>query len=186
MSSKNKNLILTLEELKKKIRLVQDYPKKGIIFKDLSPLYEDSLYFYSVVEHLAMRIKQPVNIIASTEAQGFILGGALAHRLGAGFIQIRKKGELPGKTKRIDFNMQYASSTLEIQEGILSKNKRVLIFDDAIATGYTAKASKSLIESEGGLVVGFAFVMELAGLGGRSLLNDNNIISLIRFSLEKT
>lgn len=184
MNSKSKNLTLSLEDLKKKVRLVQDYPKKGIIFKDLGPLYEDPLYFYSVVEHFAVRIKQVVDIVASTEAQGFILGGALAHRLNSGFVQIRKKGELPGKTKRINFNMQYASTTLEIQEGIFPKNKKVLIFDDAIATGYTAKASKSLIESEGGIVVGFAFVMELDGLGGRNVLGDKNIISLIHFSPE--
>jgi adenine phosphoribosyltransferase len=182
---KKRNRILTLEDLKKKIRLIPNYPKKGITFKDLGPLYEDSSCFYSVVEHIAMRIKQPVDIVASTEAQGFILGGALAQRLNSGFVQIRKKGELPGKTRRVDFDMQYASTTLEIQEGIFPKNKKILIFDDAIATGYTARASKSLVESEGGVVVGFAFVMELDGLGGREVLGYSNIISLIHFFPEE-
>lgn len=179
--------ILTPDQLKQKIGLIPNYPKEGITFKDLGPLYQDKQSFASLIENLSSRIREEIenfDYVAAMEAQGFILGGALAEHLNKGFIQIRKAGELPGLTRRKNFEMQYATTAIEIQRDIIKPESKVLIFDDAIATGKTAFAAKQLIEEEKGVVSGFVFVMELDGFGGRKLLTNNHIVSLIHFSQE--
>lgn len=181
-SQESSGAVLTHDELERKIRLIPNYPREGITFRDLGPIYLDQQGFSSLVELLSGSIEQEIgdfDYIAAMEAQGFIIGGALAQRLHKGFLQIRKDGELPGLTRKVSFSMQYANSALEIQTGIIRPNSRVLIYDDAIATGRTALAARELIEGERGIVAGYVFIMELGGFGGRELLASNKVSSLL-------
>lgn len=166
--------------LKAIIRSFPDFPKKGIIFRDISPLLKDPKAVQYVADQFYEYYKNKrVDLIAGIEARGFIFACALAIRFGKGFVMIRKQGKLPGKTLNLSYEIEYGNATMEIQQDAVSKGQNVLIADDLIATGGTAKATAKLIEQLGGNVVGFAFVVELADLKGRDLVKGYDIHSLV-------
>jgi len=170
-----------VEELKKLIRDVPDFPKKGIIFKDITPLLKDKTAFRRVVDIFADRYKdKKIDFIASIEARGFILGAAIADRLGIGMIPVRKKGKLPYKTTSVTYDLEYGTDTLEMHEDAVSRGDRVLVIDDLLATGGTAGAVCELIQKSGGDVVEVSFLIELEFLKGRAKLKNHPIFSLLK------
>jgi len=169
-------------DLKKYIRDIPDFPKKGIIFKDITTLLKDKEAFKKAINLLAKNYKdQQVDFIVAVEARGFIFGAALAYKLGAGFIPIRKKGKLPYKTKNITYSLEYGTDTLEIHEDAIPENARVLIVDDLLATGGTIKAVADLVKEQKALIVGLAFVVELRFLKGKEKLQDFDLYSVIKY-----
>ena len=168
--------------LKAAIRDVPDFPKKGIVFKDITTLLKDPALFRRTVDLLAVLCgDRPVDKVVAIESRGFILGGVLASRLGAGFVPVRKPGKLPAKTLRASYALEYGTDTLEIHEDALDKGERVLIVDDVIATGGTAHAVGDLVDRLGAKVVAFAFLVELSFLNGREKLAGREVLSLIRY-----
>ncbi|MCB1510950.1 MAG: adenine phosphoribosyltransferase [Hyphomicrobiaceae bacterium] len=160
-----------MDNLKRLVRTIPDYPKPGIMFRDITTLLADAQGFKAAVAQLAEPYRTlPVDAVAGIEARGFILGGAVADRLGCGFIPIRKKGKLPFKTIGQDYELEYGIDTIEIHEDAIKPGERVLVVDDLIATGGTASAGASLISRTGGEIVGAAFVVDLPELGGRARL----------------
>jgi len=171
-----------VDALKAAIRDVPDFPKKGIVFKDITTLLKDPALFRRTVDLLAVLCgDRPVDKVVAIESRGFILGGVLASRLGAGFVPVRKPGKLPAKTLRASYALEYGTDTLEIHEDALKKGERVLIVDDVIATGGTAHAAGELVDRLGAKVVAFAFLVELTFLNGREKLAGREILSLIRY-----
>ena len=171
-----------VDALKAAIRDVPDFPKKGIVFKDITTLLKDPALFRRTVDLLAVLCgERPVDKVVAIESRGFILGGVLASRLGAGFVPVRKPGKLPAKTLRASYALEYGTDTLEIHEDALNKGERVLIVDDVIATGGTAHAVGELVDRLGAKVVAFAFLVELGFLNGREKLAGREILSLIRY-----
>ncbi len=171
---------MDIETIRERVRDIPDYPKKGIIFRDITPLINDSEAFNAVVDELAGRIKAPVDHVAGIEARGFIFAGALAYKLGVGVIPIRKKGKLPFEKISEDYDLEYGSESIEIHTDSLAKGDNVLIVDDLLATGGTARAASSLIRRLNGNVSALAFVIELTDLKGRENLPDVEIISLLK------
>ncbi len=169
--------------LKSIIREFPDFPKKGILFRDISPVLRDPDAMKFVIEqfHEICRDKN-VDLIAGIESRGFIIACALAMRLHKGCIMIRKQGKLPGRTTALAYDIEYGSATMEIQDDAVSGGQHVLIADDLIATGGTARASAQLIERLGGKVAGFVFVIELAGLRGREIINGYEVHSLVKYT----
>ncbi|MGE5513127.1 MAG: adenine phosphoribosyltransferase [Bacteroidota bacterium] len=160
-----------MQDLKKLIRSIPDYPKPGIVFRDVTTLLGDAQGFKAAIARLAEPYRvEPVDAVAGIEARGFILGGAVADRLGCGFVPMRKKGKLPGKTIGQEYTLEYGVDIIEIHEDAIEKGKRVLIVDDLIATGGTAEAAVKLVRRSGGAIVGAAFVIDLPDLGGRKRL----------------
>lgn len=172
-------------DLAKSIRSIPDFPKPGILFRDITTLIKDKKAFKSSVELIAQKFAQEkIDYVVGVEARGFIFGGALATRLNVGFIPIRKKGKLPAKTKGITYNLEYGTDTLEIHEDALSPGDKVLIIDDLLATGGTVRAVADLVEAQGAKVLGLAFVIELVDLKGRDKLKNYPIVSLVHFEGE--
>jgi adenine phosphoribosyltransferase len=169
-------------ELAAKIRDVQDFPRQGIVFKDIMPLLGDPEALRCAVESLAewAEPRRP-DVILGAEARGFILGGALAYRLGCAFVPARKPGKLPWHTVSVKYALEYGFDALELHADAFGKGQRVLVHDDVLATGGTAKAKVDLVEQLGGDVVGLAFVIELAFLHGRDRLAGYDIHSLISY-----
>ena len=169
-------------DLRERIRDVQDFPKPGIVFKDITPLLLDPAAFDHAVSALA-RYARPlgVELIVSAEARGFIFGGALAHELGAGFVPARKPGKLPHETISVQFQLEYGLDELQLHADALTGGTRVLIHDDVLATGGTAKATIDLVEQLGGKVAGCAFVVELGFLRGREALAGYDVHALARY-----
>ncbi len=168
--------------LKAKIRSIPDYPKKGILFRDITPMLKDSRSFSMCVRELARNFERDrIEYVAGIEARGFILGGAIAEALHAGFIPIRKKGKLPYQKVSIDYELEYNIGTLEMHSDAVEKGNRVLIVDDLLATGGTAKAAAGLLGKLGAEIAGFAFVIELTDLDGRKQLDGEKIISLVKY-----
>jgi adenine phosphoribosyltransferase len=168
--------------LKEKIRNIPDYPKKGIMFRDITPLLKDKTVFALCIKEIANKFKDSkIDYVAGIEARGFILGGALACALNAGFVPIRKKGKLPYKKVSIDYELEYNKETMEIHEDAVEKGSSVLIVDDLLATGGTAKAAASLIRSLGAKVIGFAFLVELSELKGIGKLDGGKVFRLVRY-----
>ena len=169
-------------DLRDRVRDVPDFPKPGIVFKDLMPLVADATYFRETIDRLAewARPRQP-DIILGAEARGFIFGGALAYDLGCGFVPARKPGKLPWKTVEATYELEYGTDRLQVHEDAISKGTRVIVHDDVLATGGTAKAKTELVEELGGEVVGMLFVVELAFLNGRDKLTDYDVESLISY-----
>ncbi|MCH9807949.1 MAG: adenine phosphoribosyltransferase [Alphaproteobacteria bacterium] len=158
-----------LSELKSLVRAIPDYPKPGIMFRDVTTLFADAQGFKAAIAQIAEPYRtQPIDAVAGIEARGFILGGAIADRLGCGFIPIRKKGKLPWKTISQDYELEYGTDTIEIHEDAVSEGERILIVDDLIATGGTAEAAVKIITRAGGVIEGAAFVIDLPELGGRA------------------
>ncbi len=169
-------------DLTDRIRDVPDFPKPGIVFKDVMPLVADAAYFHEAVERLAdfARPRQP-DIILGAEARGFIFGGALAYLLGCGFVTARKPGKLPWKTVSATYELEYGTDSLEVHSDAIPAGARVIVHDDVLATGGTAKAKVELVEKLGAEVVGLAFVIELAFLDPRKKLAGYDVLSLIQY-----
>ena len=160
-----------MNELKSLIRTIPDYPKPGIMFRDVTTLFGDAAGFKATIARMAEPFRtEPVDAVAGIEARGFILGGAIADRLGCGFIPIRKKGKLPWKTIGQEYTLEYGVDTIEIHEDAIRPGERILIVDDLIATGGTAEAAVQLVRRTGGTIVGAAFVIDLPELGGAAKL----------------
>jgi len=167
-------------DLKQFIRDLPDYPVKGVIFRDLTPLFKEEEAFKWAIKRLASHYKgKKIDLVAAVEARGFIVGAPLALELGVGFVPLRKPGKLPWKKRRVTYKLEYAEESIEIHEDAVKKGQRVLLVDDLLATGGTASAAAKLIEQLGGKVVGMAFVVELAYLGGRSKLKGYDVSSLL-------
>ncbi len=171
-----------MEELKSKIRDVPDFPKPGIVFKDLTPLLSDVKSFQKIIDFFAKRYSEKaVDTIVGIESRGFIFGAPLAYRIDASFVPVRKKGKLPYKTTAVTYDLEYGTDTLEIHEDAIHPGSRVLVVDDLLATGGTCAATCQLVEKSGGSVVECAFVVELNFLLGRNKLKGREIFSLIQF-----
>jgi len=164
---------VALADLKSLIRTIPDYPKPGILFRDVTTLFGDAQGFKAVIEQMAEPYRGvPVDAIAGIEARGFILGGAIADKLGCGFVPVRKKGKLPWKTISQDYVLEYGTDTLEIHADAIAKGARILIVDDLIATGGTVEAAVKLLRQSGGDIVGASFVIDLPEIGGGKRLDD--------------
>jgi adenine phosphoribosyltransferase len=173
---------LTVEQLKAMITDVPDFPKKGILFKDITPLLADPAGFDSVIEGLITPFKEKrVQIVAGVESRGFLLAPAMAARLGAGIVPLRKKGKLPRKVHSASYDLEYGTDSIEAHADAFPKGTRVLLVDDVLATGGTATAAISLVEALGGELVGTSFLIELAFLNGRKKLAGREIHSLITY-----
>jgi adenine phosphoribosyltransferase len=170
------------EPLKKLIREIPDFPKKGILFYDITTLLKDKLGFASLIDALSEHyLKKDIDLILGMEARGFIFGPALAYRLNAGFVPVRKPGKLPAETAKVSYDLEYGSNTLEIHKDAIEKGQRVIIVDDLLATGGTAAATVQLAKSLGGDVCGLGFVVELDFLNGRDKLKDCDVFSLLHY-----
>ncbi len=170
------------ERLKKVIRDVPDFPKKGILFKDITTLCKDPLSFQIMVDLLAHRyLDKKIDVIVGAEARGFVIGSALAYRLGSGVILVRKPGKLPSKTNKATYALEYGEDSLEIHQDAIEKGQSVLIADDLLATGGTAKAMIELVEGLGGNIIECAFVVELNDLKGRDKLTPHETFSLLQY-----
>ena len=171
-----------IDELKKLIREIPDHPKPGILFYDLTTLLQDKQGFRTLIERLCEHYSgQPVDIVAGIEARGFIFAPALAYRLGAGFVPVRKPNKLPWKTARVTYALEYGSDSLEIHQDAIKPGQRVLICDDLLATGGTASATVQLVRQLKGEVTGAAFAVELRFLNGRAKLPGLDVFSLIQY-----
>ena len=170
------------EPLKKLIREVPDFPVPGILFYDITTLLKDKRGFATLIDALSEHyIDQEIDLVLGMEARGFIFGPAVAYRLNAGFVPIRKPKKLPAATASISYELEYGKNTLEIHRDAISPGQRVIIVDDLLATGGTAQATVSLAESLGAEVVGCGFVVELEFLKGREKLAKYNVFSLLRY-----
>jgi adenine phosphoribosyltransferase len=161
--------------IKSRIRTIPDYPKKGIMFRDITTLIKDPVGFRLVIDSLTQRYIEgaiPFDVIVGIESRGFILGGALAYTLGKGFVPIRKKGKLPSKTVKQEYELEYGTDIIEIHEDALEKGDRVLLIDDLLATGGTALAAAALCEQLGAAISEIAFIVNLPDVGGEKRLKD--------------
>jgi adenine phosphoribosyltransferase len=170
------------EDLKELIRQVPDFPRKGILFYDITTLLKDKRGFASLIDALAEHyLDQRVDLVLGIEARGFIFGPALAYRLNAGFVPVRKPKKLPAATASYTYELEYGTDTLEIHRDAIEKDQRVLIVDDLLATGGTARACVQLAELLSAKVVGLGFVLELESLQGRQKLPGYDVFSLIQY-----
>jgi adenine phosphoribosyltransferase len=169
-------------DLRERVRDVPDFPKPGIVFKDLMPLVADPTYFRETIDRLE-ELARPLraDIILGAEARGFIFGGALADRLGCGFVPARKPGKLPWETVEATYELEYGTDSLQVHADAIGAGTRVIVHDDVLATGGTARAKTELVETLGGEVVGLLFVVELAFLNGRERLDGYHVDSLISY-----
>jgi adenine phosphoribosyltransferase len=171
-----------MDDLKKLIREVPDYPKPGILFYDLTTLLKDKKGFHAMIDRFCARYDgRSIDLVAGIEARGFIFGPALAYRLGAGFVPVRKPKKLPARAASISYALEYGTDTLEIHEDAVQPGQSVIVCDDLLATGGTAAATVKLIQQLGGKVAGGAFAVELTFLNGRSKLNGIDVFSLIQY-----
>lgn len=163
-------------DLKGLVRTIPDYPKPGIMFRDVTTLMADAQGFKAAIARLAEPYRtEPVDLVAGIEARGFILAGAIADRLGCGFVPIRKKGKLPWKTISEEYALEYGTDTVEMHQDALARGKRVLLVDDLIATGGTAQAGIKLLRRLGGNIVGASFIIDLPELGGAKLIGAQGV-----------
>jgi len=170
------------EEIKRSIRDVYDFPKEGIIFRDITTLLQNGLLFKKVLDYFYMFCEQnKAEAIIGVESRGFIFGGALAYNLQVPFIPVRKEGKLPYATLKESYSLEYGEATVEMHEDALVKGTNTIIIDDLLATGGTLKATTSLVEKCGGKVGGIALLVELSFLNGRDLLQDYEIFSLASY-----
>ncbi len=173
---------LNSDQLKNLIREVPDFPKKGILFYDITTLLKDKAGYATLIDVLAERyIGKGVDLILGMEARGFIFGPALAYRLSAGFVPVRKPGKLPAPTERVEYDLEYGSNILEVHKDAIEKGQRVLIVDDLLATGGTAEATAKLASQLGAQIAGLAFVVELDFLKGRDKLKPYDVYSVLHY-----
>lgn len=169
-------------DLKSKIRVIEDFPEKGISFKDITTLTKDKDAFKEVVNLIVADLEdKAVDCIAGPEARGFLLGAAVAYALGVGFIPVRKPGKLPAETISHEYELEYGNNTLEIHRDAIEKGKRIAIVDDLLATGGTVLSATKLIESIGGEVVALEFLIELEFLKGKDKLEKYHVNSLVKY-----
>ena len=168
--------------LKEKISEYQDFPKKGILFRDFSPILGDPSAMSFVVEEFSKQFHpKDVDTFVVIESRGFIIASILAQKYGKGMVMLRKEGKLPGKTVKTSYTIEYGKAVLEIQKSALNQGEKVVICDDLLATGGTAKAAAKLVEEVGGKVTGFAFIIELTDLNGIKEINNYKTISLVQY-----
>jgi adenine phosphoribosyltransferase len=171
-----------MDELKKLIREIPNYPKPGILFYDLTTLLQDPKGFHSLVDRLCDHYDgKKVDVVAGIEARGFIFGPALAYRMEAGFVPVRKPKKLPWKTASVTYQLEYGTDTLEVHQDAVRPGQRVLIVDDLLATGGTAAAAVKLVQQLGGEVAGAAFAVELGFLSGRAKLPGLDVFALLNY-----
>jgi len=171
-----------MEDLKRVIRSIPDFPKKGVLFRDITPLLKDRYTFRKAIDIFAEYYKdKEIDKIISAEARGFIFSGALAYILDVGIVLVRKPGKLPYKVVKEDYELEYGENTLEVHCDAIKKGEKVLVFDDLLATGGTASAICSLVERLGGEVIGVAFLIELESLKGREKLKDYDVYTLLKY-----
>jgi adenine phosphoribosyltransferase len=170
------------EPLKKLIREVPDFPIKGILFYDITTLLKDKLGFATLIDALSEHyLEEKIDLVLGMEARGFIFGPALAYRLNAGFVPVRKPGKLPAATAQVEYALEYGTNKLEIHKDAIQKGQRVIIVDDLLATGGTAAATVTLAKSQGAEIVGLGFVVELDFLKGRDKLAGCDVFSLLHY-----
>ncbi|MDH3313126.1 MAG: adenine phosphoribosyltransferase [Nitrosopumilus sp.] len=168
--------------LKDRIAEYPNFPKKGILFRDFSPILKDPSALSEIADEFSKYFHtKDIDVFAGIESRGFILACILASRYNKGMMMIRKAGKLPGKTVKLAYTIEYGKDTIEIQKDIIEKGQRVLICDDLLATGGTAKASAKLIEKVGGEIAGFAFIIELTELNGMKGISNYNCKSLVKY-----
>lgn len=173
-------MTLTMGDLKSYIRDIPDFPKKGIIFKDITPLLKNGKKFKEVVDLIVNEFRdKKIDIILSVEARGFIIGSAVAYNLGVGMVPVRKKGKLPFETHSVTYDLEYGKGVLEIHRDAIEKGTRVLVVDDLLATGGTTRAVIDLVEKMGGEIIGIAYLIELTALKGREKLKGYPVFALI-------
>lgn len=169
-------------DLLKYIREVPDFPNPGILFKDITTLLKDPAALDTTVRRLADPYRnEDVSVVAGIESRGFILGGAVARDLGAGFVPIRKSGKLPSQTASADYVLEYGTDSIEIHTDAVTPGQRVLLLDDLLATGGTMEAAVSLVKGLGGQIPGISFLIELTALDGRSRLKGENVTALLSY-----
>lgn len=171
------------EGIKGYIRSIPNFPKSGVNFRDITPLLKDKEGFRICIKEMARKVEgRRIDYVVGIEARGFIPGAALAYELGVGFIPARKKGKLPRRSISKDYALEYGTATLEMHHDSVESGKNVLIVDDLLATGGTARAVGELVRELGGNIVAFLFVIELIGLNGRKKLGNNEVISLVEYT----
>lgn len=169
-------------DLKSLIKDIPDWPKAGVVFKDITPLLQNPAALKFTIDELAKPyIDQPVDKVVAIDARGFLLASAVGYKLGAGVVLVRKPGKLPRQTIKKDYELEYASNTLEMHDDAIAKGEKVLIIDDVLATGGTAKAAVELVEQLGGEVVGLGFLIDLTFLKGVDKLKGYQVYSLIQY-----
>lgn len=173
---------LDLLDLKSMIRIKEDFPQKGISFKDITPVLMDAKAFRYAIKRLCEDFYgSDIDLVVGPEARGFIIGSAVAYELGTGFVPVRKPGKLPSDVEKYEYQLEYGMDALEIHTDAIKSGQRVIIVDDLLATGGTVSATAHLVESLGGVVEAFVFIIELTELGGRERLNGYNVKSLIQY-----
>ncbi len=173
---------MNLDNLKLKVRSIPDWPRKGVIFRDITPVLEDKRLFRFLIEELAKFYqKKKIDKIVGIDARGFILASALAYKLNTGLAIVRKKGKLPYKSVRKKYTLEYAAETLEMHQDSIKPREKVLLCDDLLATGGTMKATTDLVKKLGGQILGIIFFIELKDLRGRKKLKGHKVKSLIKF-----
>jgi len=170
------------EILRARVRDIPDFPKPGIVFKDITPLLADEVAFSSVIDEIVVSFgRGAIDKVVGIEARGFIVASPVAYHFGAGFVPVRKRGKLPWETESQTYELEYGEETLEIHRDAIAPGERVAIVDDVLATGGTALATAKLVEGLGGKIQGMAFVIELGFLNGRERLAGFEVLSLIRY-----
>ncbi|MCL2631428.1 MAG: adenine phosphoribosyltransferase [Firmicutes bacterium] len=170
------------EQIKSKIRAVNDFPKKGIVFRDITTALKDASTLSLIVDRLASEFTGKIDLVVAIESRGFIFGMPLAYKLGAGFVPIRKRGKLPAETYCASYDLEYGSDTIEMHKDAIEKGQTVLLVDDLLATGGTAKSACELITKAGGKLIASAFLIELTALNGKEKLkNTAPVFSLIKY-----
>jgi adenine phosphoribosyltransferase len=173
---------MVIEDLKQRIREIPDFPKPGILFRDITPLLSDGQAFRQAIDFIGGRfLDRKIDIVVGVEARGFIMGSALAYKLGAGNALVRKQGKLPFKTNRSTYALEYGTDTLEIHQDAIRAGQRVVLADDLLATGGTISAAADLVRQLGGEIVEAAFLIELTALNGRERLKGLPVFSLIQY-----
>ena len=168
--------------LKRIIAEYPNFPKKGILFRDFSPILNDPAAMSFVIEEFSKRFHPgDVDVFVGIESRGFITASILAQKYNKGMVMLRKAGKLPGKTEKISYTIEYGKAVLEIQKNVLKKDERVVICDDLLATGGTANAAAKLVEKMGAKVTGFTFIIELTGLNGNKKLSNYKTVSLVKY-----
>jgi len=173
---------MTMDYLKTKIRHVPDFPKAGILFYDITTLLQDAMGFRAAIDSLALPFKdQNIDVVVGIESRGFIFGAAVADRIGAGFSPVRKPGKLPSTCVRATYDLEYGSDALEMHDDAVGKGQRVLIVDDLLATGGTARAATDLVKGLGGEVYALSFLIELVALNGRAKLPGERVHAALQY-----
>ena len=171
-----------MESLKSKIRHVPDFPKAGILFYDVTTLLRDPAGFRLAIDSMTTPfLDRNISLVVGIESRGFILGSAVADRIGAGFVPVRKAGKLPWERVRATYDLEYGTDSLEMHRDAIDKGQRVLVVDDLLATGGTARATVDLVKQLGGVIEGIAFLIELVALNGRAKLPDENIHAVLKY-----